>query len=124
MRERDRELTHFVGGVAITLVGDMPAEHPARGEGSATIALRLQTQRSSAPLRPSGTPVTEVDSWAAFLDDDRFTLCIKDSSATPLEVLRVELPRNGLDGHAFYRDDAPPRPFAYPSDELLTIRRV
>jgi hypothetical protein len=124
VREPDRELTHLVGGVAIVLAGDMPAEHPARGEGSATIRLRLETHAQSAPLRPAGTPVLEVDSWAAFLDDDRATLCIKDSAATPLEVVRFELPRNGLDGHAYYRPDAPPRPFAYPADQLLTIHAL
>ncbi len=124
MRDSERELTHVVGGVAIALAGDMPAEDAARGEGTPTIELRLQTHVAPAPLRPTGTPVIEVDSWAAFLDDARFTLCIKDSSATPLEVMRVELPRDGLDGHAYYRDDAAPRPFAYPSDQLLTIHAL
>ena len=124
MRERDDELTHLVGGVAIRLAGDMPADEAARGEGAATIELRLQTHVATVPLRPAGTPVIEVDSWVAFLDDDRFTLCIKDASATPLEVLRVELPRDGLAGHAYYRADAAPRPFAYPSDQLLTIHAL
>jgi hypothetical protein len=124
LRERDHQLTHLVGGVAIVLAGDMPAEHPARGEGSAKIELRLQTHLESVPLRPAGTPVVEVDSWAAFVDDDRVTLCIKDASATPLEVLRVELPRTGLTGDAYYRSDAAPRPFAYPSDQLLTIHAL
>lgn len=124
MRQRDGELTHLVGGVAIRLAGDMPADDAARGEGSASIALRLQTHVAPAPLRPAGTPVIEVDSWAAFVDEHQFTLCIKDASATPPEVMRVELPRAGLEGHAYYRDDAAPRPFAYPSDQLLTIHAL
>jgi hypothetical protein len=124
VRELDRQLTHVVGGVAIMLAGDMPTEHAAHGEGAATIELRLQTHVAAAPLRPAGTPAIEVDSWVAFLDDDRVTLCIKDASATPLEVLRVELPREGLVGDAYYRTDAAPRPFAYPSDQLLTIHAL
>jgi hypothetical protein len=122
----DRELSrHVVGGVSIAIDGDCPVEYAVRSDEPPEITLQLHSHAAAAPLRPEArTPVQEHDSWAAFLDDETFTLCIKSANQTPPEVMRVELPRNGLEGRLYFRTDAPPLPFNYPSDQLLVVHAL
>jgi hypothetical protein len=118
------QLSHVVGGVAIVLDGDCPTERAARSDEPVELTLTLHTHARPAPLRPAGEPRVEVDSWAAFVEGDTFVLCIKSALADPLEVMRVELPRRGLEGQLYFRRDVEPRPFLYPADQLLIVHAL
>lgn len=124
LQARQRVLKHVVGGVALVIEGDCPPDRGLESAEAPDVVLTLAAERAAGPLRPPGTPELEVDSWASFLDGDRATLCIKDADVTPPEVMRVELPRGGLRGRLWFRDDAAPWPFCYPADQLLVIHAL
>jgi hypothetical protein len=119
-------VTHVIGGVAIAVGGDFTLaddQRVARSLDPAQIVLRLTAQRGAAPLRPSGVPVVEQDSWVAFLDGDTVQLCIKNALQTPVEQMRLELSRAGLEGRYVYAHDWPYM-FQYPIDQLLVIHAL
>ncbi|MCU1277617.1 MAG: hypothetical protein JWM53_1163 [bacterium] len=123
MRRRARILTHVVGGVGIVLSGEFPTVAVAHSDEPPFTVLHLAAQRTTGPLRPHATPVCEVDSWAAFLDGEELHLCIKHSGHQPPEIVRIELPRDGLQGRFLHTHDWPP-PFVYPLDQLLVVHTL
>jgi hypothetical protein len=119
-------LRHVVGGVAIELDGNiaaLTARQPrlARHDESPITTIRLTAVRTAGPLRPSGGPVAEYDTWAAFLDGDWLRVCNKIPGRTPLEAMRLELRRDALEGRYVYDDDDWPYIFQHPFDQLLTV---
>jgi hypothetical protein len=119
-------LSHVVGGVEIAVDGDFPAPPANVLAGSAeasAIQLRLRAAPDAGPLRPSGAPAFEADSWVAFVDGDTVRLCIKNATKTPPEAMRIELPREGLEGRYLFAHDYP-YPFRYPIDQLLVVHAL
>jgi hypothetical protein len=113
---------HVVGGIGIIVDGDCPGlRTPAALDGPCDTVVRLRPQVSETPLRPQGEPAHEADSWVAFTDDSHFHLCIKWPDGEPM---RVELPRDGLEGTLWFRRDVPPPLFGYPTDQLLLIHAL
>jgi hypothetical protein len=122
-------LSYVVGGIGVTLDGDftMPAEQRrrllARSDEPAEIMLRLVGARAAGPLRPAGPAAAEQEGWVAFVDGDTVKICVKDAMHTPVEAMRVELARDGLDGRYLYDHDWPYL-FQYPIDQLLVIHTL
>lgn len=121
-------MKHVVGGVAIELAGDVPnwdgELRPAgRSSEPPAIILRLEATRGIDPLRPSGRPAAEQDSWIAFLDGDSVQLCVKNALRAPSEAMRVELVRDRLEGRYVYAHDWP-YVFQFPIDQLLVIHAL
>jgi hypothetical protein len=117
-------VTHLVGGVAIAVDGEVPpASRPAHSAEPPAITLRLHAVRTTGPLRPAAPATLERDSWVARVDDDTFQLCVKDARHTPPEAMRIELPRDGLEGRYLYTDDFPYL-FQFPIDQLLIIHAL
>jgi hypothetical protein len=109
-----------VGGVGIALEGDVPGPFACDASESPEILLRLSAQQTSGPMRAAGTPTFECTRWAAFVDGDTFTLCVKNKQ---VERVRVELPRQGLEGTYAWSDPAP-YPYEYPANQLLTVHAL
>ena len=121
-------MIHSVGGIGIAVDGDFTLPDERRrvvvtSPEPPDLLLRLTAARAALPLRPSGTPAVETDSWCAFVDDERVQLCVKDGTRTPAEVMRLELARTGLDGRYLYDHDWPYM-FQYPIDQLLVIHTL
>ncbi len=118
-------MTHVVGGVAIVVDGDAPPSTPDVGGRSAepaAITLRLHATRAAGPLRPRASTM-EVDSWVAFVDEETVQLCVKDARHTPPEAMRIELPRDGLEGRYLYGSEFPYL-VHYPIDQLLVVHAL
>src|SRR5213082_953591 len=98
----DRVVTHVVGGVGISVSGDCPPGPIAESAEPPAIVLRLEARRVDGPVRPSGTPAFEPDSWAAFLDGETLQLCAKHAAHSPPETMRIDLAREGLEGTLMY----------------------
>jgi hypothetical protein len=123
-----RLLTHVVGGVGVEIEGGfaLAPEYErliARCEGPAEIVVRLDAIAGSDPFRPTGAAAVEVDSWAAFVDEATLRLCVKPAGRAPTEAMRIELPRNGLEGR-YLHDDNLPYLIQYPIDQLLIIHAL
>lgn len=119
-------MKHVVGGVEIALDGDLPppSNHViAQSAEPPAITLRLTAARSAGPLRLGSAPSVEINSWVAFLDETTVYLCAKDGRCSPPEGMRLELPRDGLDGRYLYAHDFL-YPFAYPFDQLLVVHAL
>jgi hypothetical protein len=110
---------HVVGGVAILVDGDFPATSGQSSSEPPDITVRLTAERASPPFRPRGEPAVEQDSWVAFVDGDRLSLCTKE----PEEAMRIELGRTALEGRYFY-DKPWPFPYRYPMDQLLVVHAL
>jgi hypothetical protein len=110
---------HTVGGIAIVVDGDFPATTGQSSSETPDIALRLTARRAPRPFRPAGAPAIEQDSWVAFLDDERVSLCIKDPDAE----MRIELGRTALEGRYLY-DKTWPYPYRFPIDQLLVVHAL
>jgi hypothetical protein len=116
-------MKHVVGGIALQIEGDCPPDAGALAPEAPDITLHLAAVSSPAPLRPPGAPALERASWRGFLDGDTVVLCIAGAGDPP-EAMRFELPRRSLQGRLYFRDDVPPRPFCYPTDQLLVIHAL
>lgn len=128
MRNPGPVVSHVVGGVAIAVDGDyvLPeADHdsPATSPERPDLVLRLTAARGHGPLRPSGQPAVEEDSWVAFVDGDTVSICVKDTHRTPFEQMRLDLSRESLEGRYTY-DYNWPYLFQYPIDQLLVIHTL
>jgi hypothetical protein len=116
---------HSIGGVEFVVEGECPGiVVPPGTRARCDVTVALTARASDEPLRPAGTPSFEVNSWAAFVDADRFTLCTKSGIHEPAEMLRVELGRARLEGVLWYRRDWAPPIFVYPADQLLLIHAL
>jgi len=118
-----------IGGVGITVGGDAPLpEHfeplLAARHDPAEITVRLTGVRSASPLRPAGTPSFEADSWVAFVDENELHLCIKHVRRDPAEVLRLDLPRDGLDGRYVHAGDWARYLFPHPTDQIIVAHAL
>jgi hypothetical protein len=118
---------HVVGGVAIAIDGDLPTAPPSPVLAASTelpsITLRLDATRSDGPLRIDAARAVEQNSWFGGVDDTTMYLCAKNGSCSPPETMRVELPREGLEGRYLYTDDFL-YPFSYPFDQLLVVHAL
>lgn len=117
-------MRHVVGGIALEIEGDCPPDEGARAFDSPDITLQLTSVCDGTPLRPSAAPTIERDSWSGFVRGDDIILCVGGAADPTPEVMRVELPRRGLQGQLYFRRDVPPRPFCYPADQLLVIHAL
>jgi hypothetical protein len=110
---------HVVGGVAIAVDGDFPFTTGQSSSEAPDLTVRLTARRAEPPFRPAGVPAVEQDSWVAFVDGDRLSLCTKE----PGEAMRIELGLTGLEGRYFY-DKRVPFPYCYPMDALLVVHAL
>jgi hypothetical protein len=114
-----------VGGMAFAVDGDHPG---LRAIGTldcdCDVTLHLRARPCDEPLRPTGTPAFEVDSWAAFVDGNRLQLCGKSSARTPMEFTRFELDLRSLEGDLLFHGDMARLVFAFPIDQLLAIHTL
>jgi hypothetical protein len=125
---RSELLIRVVGGIAVTIDGDFTARPEwqklfTTSSEPPSLHLRLTAARATGALRPACAPMLECDSWASFLDRETVVICGKDASRSPDEAMRIELPRNGLEGRYLYTHDWP-YPVVYPFDQLLTIHTL
>jgi hypothetical protein len=128
MQHRRPVVTHVVGGVGIALGGDFAFSDERRRIAATSadlpaIVVHLDAARTPVPHRPDGAPVVEADSWVAFREGDVIKLCVKDTSRAIPEAMRIELPRDGLNGRYFYDHDHP-YPFQHPIDQLLVVHAL
>ena len=122
-------MSHVIAGIGVSVAGDVRfpdhLQHlAARCDDPEEITIRLTAVRSASPMRPAGQPSFETESWVAFLDGDNLQICGKDATRAPTpEAMRIELPRDGLEGR-YLHDDGWPYLFQHPIDQLLVVHAL